>query len=211
MWWLGVFKARAVYEAYEGGRLVRREVSPDPFVRNWVEVVRGLLNPNHTASLCHAMTGEGFQAKIAHPTGLGAVMPVMDVMGGRGEHTIGIIVGGVRGSPNFNRCSVASRIDHQANVFEYGAVEDLGFDVVAGNRVWRIRRTFDNVGTSPVDIWESAVYSALFYVPPGGSSLVAGIVMVALDVRDSAFRLEAGQRGVVTYEFTYFMPSGWTV
>jgi hypothetical protein len=35
--------------------------------------------------------------------------------------------------------------------------------------------------------------------------------MVALDVRDSAFRLEAGQRGVVTYEFTYFMPSGWTV
>jgi hypothetical protein len=211
MWWLGVFKARAVYEVYEGGRLVRREVSPDPFVRNWVEVVRGLLNPDYVALLCHAMTGEGFQARIAHPAGLGAVMPVMDVRGGRGEHGIGVVVGNVRGSKDFNRCSVASRIDHQANVFEYGAVEDLGFDVVAGNRVWRIRRTFDNVGTSPVDIWESAIYSALFYVPPGGSSLVTGIVMVALDVRDSAFRLEAGQRGVVTYEFTYFMPSGWTV
>jgi hypothetical protein len=211
MWWLGVFKARVIYDVYEGGRLLKREVSPDPFVRNWVEVVRGLLNPDYVALLCHAMTGEGFQARIAHPTGLGSVMPVMDVRGGRGEHGIGVVVGNVRGSKDFNRCSVASRIDHQANVFEYGAVEDLGFDVVAGNRVWRVRRSFDNVGTSPVDIWESAIYSALFYVPPAGTGLVTGIVMVALDVRDSAFRLEAGQRGVVTYEFTYFMPSGWTV
>jgi hypothetical protein len=206
-----VFKARVIYEAYEGGRLLKREVSPDPFVRNWVEIVRGLLNPGYTALLCHAGTGESFQARILHPVGLGATLPVMDVMAGRGEHTLGIVVGNVQGSKDFNRCSVVSRIDHRANVFEYGAMEDLGFDVVVGNRVWRIRRTFDNVGTSPVDIWESAIYSALFYVPPGGTSFVAGIVMIALDVRDTAFRLEAGQRGVVTYEFTYFMPSGWTV
>jgi hypothetical protein len=96
-------------------------------------------------------------------------------------------------------------------VFEYGAVEDLGFDVVAGNRVWRFRRSFDNVGSSPVDIWESAVYSVLNYPRSAGTGYDSVVVMVALDVRDSAFRLEAGQRGVVTYEFTYFMPSGWTV
>jgi hypothetical protein len=206
-----VFKARVIYEVYEGGRLVRREVSPDPFVRGWVEIVRGLLNPNYTALLCHAGTGEGFRARILHPAGLTSPLAIMSVMADRGMDGFGIVVGDVKGSKDFNRCNVVSRIAHRANVFEYGAMEDLGFDIVAGNRVWRIRRTFDNVGTSPVDIWESAVYSVLNYPRPDGTGFEGTVVMVALDVRDTAFRLEAGQRGVVTYEFTYFMPSGWTV
>jgi hypothetical protein len=211
MWWLGVFKARAVYEVYDGGELVRREVSPDPFVRNWVEIVRGLFSRDYNAFLCDAGTGETFQAKIWHPAGLPSPIVIMNVMADRGMDDFGIVVGDVRGSKDFGRCTLASKKAHQANVFEYGAVEDLGFDVVAGNRVWRVRRTFDNVGSSPVDIWESAIYSILNYPIPDGSGVNGAFVMVALDVRDSAFRLEAGQRGVVTYEFTYFMPSGWTV
>lgn len=205
-----MFKARVVYEVYEGGRLLKREVSPDPFVRNWVEIVRGLLNPDYNAFLCNAVTGETFQARMLHPAGLTSPLVIMSVMGDRGVDGFGVVVGDVRGSTDFNRCGVASKIAHQANVFEYGAVEDLGFRVVAGNRVWQVRRTFDNVGTSPVDIWESAVYSVLNYPRSDGTGFDSAVVMVALDVRDSAFRLEAGQRGVVTYEFTYFMPSGWT-
>jgi hypothetical protein len=211
MWWLGVFKARVVYEAYERGVLVRREVSPDPFVRNWVEVVRGLLNPNYTALLCDARDGGTFQGYIILPAGLDLPAPIMNIMADRGHDGAGIVVGGVRGRPDFNRCTVASKIEHQAGVFEYGAMEDRGFDVVAGNRVWQIRRTFDNVGSSPVDIWESAIISLIAYVRPGATTVSANFVMIALDVRDSAFRLEAGQRGVVTYQFTYYMPSGWTV
>lgn len=211
MWWSGVFKARVVYEVYDGSELVGREVSPDPFVRNWVEVVRGLFNPGYDAFLCNAVTGGTFQAKMMHPAGLASPLVFMSVMADRGVDGFGVVVGDVKGSKDFNRCDVASKIAHQDGVFEYGAVEDLGFDVVAGNRVWRVRRTFDNVGSSPVDIWESAVYSVLNYPRPAGTGYDSAVVMVALDVRDTAFRLEAGQRGVVTYEFTYFMPSGWTV
>jgi hypothetical protein len=211
MWWLVVFKARVVYEAYEGGRLVRRDVSPDPFVRNWVEIVRGLFNPDYDAMLCDVATGRSFRAKIWHPTNTGSPIPIMRIMYGRGEDIAGIVVGDTKGGKDFSRCFIISKIAHRANVFEYGAMEDLGFDVVAGNRVWRVRRTFDNTGTSPVDIWESAIYSSLVYVEPDTARLRTEIVMIALDVRDTAFRLEAGQRGVVMYEFTYFMPSGWTV
>lgn len=206
-----MFKARVVYEVYDGSELVGREVSPDPFVRNWVEVVRGLFNPGYDAFLCNAVTGGTFQAKMMHPAGLASPLVFMSVMADRGVDGFGVVVGDVKGSKDFNRCDVASKIAHQDGVFEYGAVEDLGFDVVAGNRVWRVRRMFDNVGSSPVDIWESAVYSVLNYPRPAGTGYDSAVVMVALDVRDTAFRLEAGQRGVVTYEFTYFMPSGWTV
>jgi hypothetical protein len=206
-----VFKARVIYEVYDGGRLVRREVSPDPFVRNWVEIVRGLFNPNYNAILCKVVYGEGFQARMLHPAGLTSPLAIMSVVADRGVDGYGIVVGNVKGSKDFERCNVVSKIDHRAGVFEYGVVEDLGFDVVAGNRVWRIRRTFDNVGTSPVDIWESAVYSVLNYPRSDGTGFEGTVVMIALDVRDTAFRLEAGQRGVVTYEFTYFMPSGWTI
>jgi hypothetical protein len=211
MWWLVVFKARVVYEVYDGGELVRREVSPDPFVRNWVEIVRGLLNPGYVVSLCDASEGGTFQGRIILPANLDLPAPIMNVMGDRGYDHVGIVVGGVKGSKDFNRCTVESKIAHQAGVFEYGVVEDLGFDVVAGNRVWRVRRTFDNVGSSPVDIWESAIISLIAYVKSGETTVSANLVVIALDVRDSAFRLEAGQRGVVTYEFTYFVPSGWTV
>ena len=204
-------KARVIYEVYEGGRLVRREVSPDPFVRNWVEIVRGLLNPDYNAILCSVEYGETFQAKIWHPTNTGSPIPIMQITYGRGVDVAGIVVGDVKGSKDFEKCSVASKIAHRDGVFEYGAMEDLGFDVVAGNRVWRVRRTFDNVGTSPVDIWESAIYSTLIYLEPDMTMWRVRTVMIAVDVRDTAFRLEAGQRGVVTYEFTYFMPSGWTV
>jgi hypothetical protein len=148
---------------------------------------------------------------MLHPAGLTSPLVIMSVVADRGVDGYGIVVGDVKGLKDFNRCNVVSQIAHRANVFEYGVVEDLGFDIVAGNRVWRIRRTFDNAGTSPVDIWESAVYSVLNYPRPDGTGFESAVVMVALDVRDSAFRLEAGQRGVVTYEFTYFMPSGWTV
>jgi len=206
-----VFKARVVYEVYDGNELVGREVSPDPFVRNWVEIVRGLLNPDYVALLCDASAGGTFQGRIILPAGLDLPAPIMNVMAGRGHDGAGIVVGDVKGSKDFNRCTVASKIAHQDGVFEYGAVEDLGFDVVAGNRVWRFRRVFDNVGSSPVDIWESAIISLIAYVRPGDTTVSANLVVIALDVRDTAFRLEAGQRGVVTYEFTYFMPSGWTV
>jgi hypothetical protein len=206
-----VFKARVIYEVYDGGRLVRRDVSPDPFVRNWVEIVRGLLNFNYSATLCDASTGGTFQARLMHAGGLPSPVAIMNVMAGRGDDGYGIVVGDIKGGKDFSRCFVISKIAHRAGGFEYGAVEDLGFDVVAGNRVWRVRRTFDNVGTSPVDIWESAVYSILNYPRPDGAGIMGAVVMIALDVRDTAFRLEAGQRGVVTYEFTYFMPAGWTV
>jgi hypothetical protein len=135
----------------------------------------------------------------------------MDVMAEEGMSDYGIVVGNARGSKDFGRYALVSAIVHQDKVFEYGAMEDLGFDVVAGNFVWRIRRTFDNVGTSPVDIWESAVYALFYHYRPDGRPLEVALIMIALDVRDTAFRLEAGQKGVVTYEFTYFVPSGWTV
>jgi len=206
--WLEVV---VTYEVVGAGRVVSRSVSVDPFVRNFREFLRGLMNPGYVAMFCRHTDGSSFQGRVRHPAGLGVSSGILDVMGGEGDHDVGIVVGSVQGSRDFNRCSLASRVDHEDDVFEYKAVEDLGFTTVGGNVVWRVRRAFDNLSTSPVNVWESGVYASMIVTDATVDSPLAGLVMVALDVRDTAFVVEAGQRLVVTYDFILGMPPGWSL
>ena len=208
MLWLEVV---VTYEVVGAGRVVSRSVSVDPFVRNFREFLRGLMNPDYVAMFCRHTDGSSFQGRVRHPAGLGVSSGILDVMGGEGDHDVGIVVGSVQGSRDFNRCSLASRVDHEDDVFEYKAVEDLGFTTVGGNVVWRVRRAFDNLSTSPVNVWESGVYASMIVTDATVDSPLAGLVMVALDVRDTAFVVEAGQRLVVTYDFILGMPPGWSL
>ena len=202
---------RVTYEVLGGGRVLHRDVSIDPYVQNFIEITRGAMNWNYIANLCRVPDGLVVQARIVHPRGLTSPMVILGIMGGEGVDAIGVVVGSQAGSKSIRRCNLVSQLKHTENVFTYKAVEDLGFDVVAGNIVWRVRRSFDNLSPNPVNIWESGVYASGNFSDPTTGDPLPVHVMIALDVRDTPITVEPGQRLIVTYEFIFPVPTGWSL
>jgi hypothetical protein len=205
-------KAKTRYEVVDikSGRVVESRESEDPLLTNWIALIGSMLSAGASRTIINT-GGTVMSVRVRHLTNLTEPIPILDILAPAGDDSYGIVLSSTAGAKAMNRYNVASKIPHQAGVFEYKAMEDLG--CVAESTMVRCsyRRTFDNLGATTVNIAESGIIAILRAEGEAPGTIVVTSLLILLDIPDTPVSVASLQRLVVTVDIFIPVPSGWTI
>ena len=205
-------KAKVRYEVVDlrTNAVAKVVESEDPLLTNWMALVGSMLSAGKLITVTNT-GGTVMSVRVRHLTNLTEPIPILDILAGAGDDSYGIVLSSSAGTKSMARYNVASKIAHQAGVFEYKAMEDLGCVAEAVMIKCSYRRAFDNLGATTVNVAESGVIAILRAEGEVPGTIVVTSLLILLDIPDTPVSVASLQRLVVTVDIFVPVPSGWTI